>query len=77
MFEDSGDLLMDESGTAVLLSCVDRCRVEDVKTPFSWVLSEPLNEGTDNGLGDGLDGVPLKCSGVGKELPREKEGRLA
>ena len=76
MFEDRGDLLMDESGAAVLLAGIDRGRIEDVKAPFPWIPSEPLNQGPDNRLSDGLDGGPLEGNGVWKELPREKERSL-
>ena len=73
MFEDPRDLLMDQTGAAVLLAGVDCGWVIDVKTPLPWGLAEPLNEGRDHGLRDGFYGGPFKGEGVRKELPTEEE----
>lgn len=64
MFQDCGDLLMDEPRAAVFLAGVNGGRVEDVETPFPWILPQPLNKGAHDGLRDGLNGGALNGEGL-------------
>jgi len=72
LFQQCGDLLMDEAWSAVLLTGINRCRIKDMEAPLSNIVSKPLDKSRYDRASDGFDGVPLKGEGLREELAREK-----